>query len=100
MEADRVASLSNLAKLESISQGAGEKVRPFLCRIRAAAGFVQVMKFGKCSKETHPNLTLDECNRGRNDEPAIELSWPCAKGAGWDTLTRLDFGSEGRHLDG
>ena len=74
------------AKLKSISQRAGEKVVPYLNRIKVAAAKVEFMRFGTCSMETHPNLTLEECKRGANDEPATELRWPCAKGAGWAAL--------------
>ena len=83
-----MADLRKLEELESIRQGAGETVFSYLCRIRVAAARTEVMKFGTCSKKSHPDLTLEECEKGPNDEPATELSWPCAKGKKWDTLTR------------
>ena len=83
-----MADLMKLKELESIRQEAGETVFSYLCRIRVAAAQTEVMKFGTCSKKTHPDLTLEECEEGPSDEPATELSWPCAKGVGWDTLTR------------
>ena len=88
--------LAQLAQLERIRQGAGESVFSFQIRIKTAANSIGLMKFGKCSKKTHSDLTLEECKRDPNDEPATELSWPCSKGAGWDTLTNQStFGAEG-----
>ena len=72
-----------LAKLESITQRTGEKVVPYLNRIKLAAASVKKMKLG-----THPDLNLEECIKGPNEEPATNVSWPCAKGAVWETLKR------------
>ena len=86
MPCQEVGLLAQLAELESITQEAGETLFSFISRIRVAAGYTELMKFGTCSKKTHPDLTLEECKRGPNDEPATELRWPCAKGAGWAAL--------------
>ena len=80
--------LEELAKLESITQRTGEKVVPYLNRIKLAAASVKMMKFGTCSRKTHPDLNLEECIKGPNEEPATNLNWPCAKGAVWETLKR------------
>ena len=88
MPVKMAGQLAQLAELESITQEAGETLFSFITRIRLAAAYTDVLKFGTCSKKTHPDLTLEECKRGPNDEPATELSWPCAKGVGWYTLTR------------
>ena len=80
MPVKMAGQLAQLAELESITQEEGETLFSFITRIRLAAAYTDVLKFGTCSKKTHPDLTLEECKRGPNDEPATELSWPCAKG--------------------
>ena len=73
----------HLANLEAISQGAGERMMPFLSRIKSAAAKLQTQTFGSCTKETHPDLTTAECEEvtapnGVRGPPQVPV-WPCKR---------------------
>jgi hypothetical protein len=73
----------HLAALEAITQGAGERMMPYLSRIRSAAARIQLTMHGACTKETHPNLKAGESTDPATGGPSTTVEWPCTEGANW-----------------
>ena len=49
----KISNEKHLANLEAVVQGAGERIMPFLSRIRAAAARVKITKHGHCIPRRH-----------------------------------------------
>ena len=68
IEANAVTQITNevhMANLESIKQIGGERMLPFLSRIRSAATYVACTKPGECTQKTHPEVDEHPCAKGK-----------------------------------
>ena len=89
-----ITPATHRANLEAIHQHAGEKITPFVNRIKAAASRLALKTEGRCDKKSHPDLTVEDSPKvldetGTPRAPPIPV-WPCAKGEEWER--KLDEG--------
>ena len=52
----KISNEKHLANLEAVVEGGGEKIMPFLSRIKVAAARLKLKRHGYCNPETHPNI--------------------------------------------
>ena len=68
IEANAVTQITNevhMANLESVKQTGGERMLPYLSRIRSAATYVACTKPGECTQKTHPEVDEHPCAKGK-----------------------------------